>query len=122
MNIDQQGAINEFLKKLIPFYKERDWEKFHSPKNIVMDIASEVGELIEPFRWLTEEQSANLDPKTLQEVRDEIADVFIVLVYLAHLLEIDPLEAAHAKLEKIGQKYPAHLCRGKSDKYTSYQT
>lgn len=119
---NKKASINDFVEKLLAFYKERDWEQFHSPKNMVMDLASEVGELVEPFRWLTEHQSSNLNSKALEEVRDEIGDVFTVLVYLSHLLGIDPLQAAHAKLEKIGIKYPANLCRGKVDKYTAYES
>ncbi len=109
------------LEKVLAFYKERDWEKYHSPKNLVMVLASEMGELVEPFRWLTEEESYRLDPKTLESVEEEIGDLFILLTYLAHKIGLDPLHAADKKLEKIGRKYPSDQCRGKCDKYTAYE-
>lgn len=118
------GLCNELkplLEKMLDFYRKRDWEQFHSPKNLVMDLASEVGELVELFRWLTEEQSYRPDPKTLEDVRDEIGDVFNVIVYLSHKLGIDPIEAGCNKLVKVGQKYPAEACRGKALKYTHYE-
>ena len=110
-----------FLEKLFKFNRERDWEQFHSPKNLAMDVATEVGELLEHFRWLTEEKSSQLDQKTLDAVRDEIGDVFRALVYLSHKLGIDPIQAAEEKLEKTGKKYPAEKCRGKATKYTAYE-
>jgi len=109
------------LNRLLALYRERDWEKFHSPKNLVMDLASEMGELVEPFRWLTEEQSYAPGEKALEEIKDELGDVFSVLIYLAHKLGIDPIQATHRKLEKIRKKYPAELCRGKCLKYTAYE-
>ena len=114
-------TINLLLTDLLAFYQERAWEQFHSPKNIAMNLACEVGELIEPFRWLTEQQSEELNIEALEEVKDEIGDVFMMLVYLAHKLGIDPLEASQNKLVKIGQKYPADLSRGKILKYTAYR-
>lgn len=113
--------IKAVLAKQIAMFIERDWEQFHSPKNIAMNLACEVGELLEPFRWLTEEQSAHLDEKTLADVREELADVFNMLTYLAHKLNIDLIEAADKKLDVMARKYPAHLCRGKSQKYTAYE-
>ena len=110
-----------FLEKLHQFNKERDWEQFHSPKNLAMDLATEVGELLEHFRWVTEEESYALDPKTLDAVRDEIGDVFKAILYLSDKLGIDPLQAASDKLEKVGKKYPAEKCRGKVSKYTAYE-
>lgn len=113
-------ALEALLDTLLKFYRERDWEQFHSPKNLVMDLAAEMGELVEPFRWLTEEQSYELNAATLQEVKDEIADVFKTLLYLSYKLGIDPIEATYQKLEKMKEKYPIDACRGKSLKYTTY--
>ena len=113
--------LNELLQKIFECHRERDWDQFHSPKNLAMDLAAEVGELIEPFRWLTEEQSRHLDAKTLSEVADEIGDVLKTLLNLAHKLGIDPLEATAQKLEKLKQKYPVSACRGKALKYTAYE-
>ena len=87
-----------------------------------MDLASETGELIEHFRWLTEEQSYHLDNQTMQEVKDEIGDVFKIIVYLSYKLGIDPVQAAFEKLNKMEKKYPANVCKGKALKYTAYET
>jgi 8-oxo-dGTP diphosphatase len=112
----------QVLHALNAVYAERDWGKFHSPKNLVMDLASEAGELLDLFRWMTEEESYTLDPKTRQEVADEIADVFKAILYLSHKLQIDPIESTHQKLEKLKRKYPADRCRGSALKYTAYES
>jgi 8-oxo-dGTP diphosphatase len=115
------GAPHEqVLASLLEFYRDREWEQFHSPKNLVMDLASEAGELLDLFRWISEEQSYHPDPKMLGEIRDEVADVFKAILYLSYKLKIDPIEAAYQKFEKMKQKYPADRCRGKSLKYTAY--
>ena len=117
----QDNQLSPLLEKILDFFRARDWEQFHSPKNLVMVLASEMGELVEPFRWLTEAQSYHLDPKTFEEVSDEIGDLFIVLVYLSHKLGIDPIGASHKKLIKQGKKYPVEASRGKTLKYTHYE-
>ena len=98
------------------FIGERDWEQFHSPKNLAMALSVEVAEIIEHFQWLTEEQSRNLPPEKLAEIREEIGDVMIYLIELAEKLDIDPIEAAKAKLEINERKYPADLVKGKATK------
>jgi NTP pyrophosphatase (non-canonical NTP hydrolase) len=103
------------------FIAERDWEQFHSPKNLAMALSVEVAEIVEHFQWLTEEQSRNLPPEKRTEIREEIGDVMIYLTELAGKLGIDPVEAAKAKMEINGKKYPAALVRGKASKYTEYQ-
>jgi dCTP diphosphatase len=103
------------------FIEERDWEQFHSPKNLAMALSVEVAEIVEHFQWLTEEQSRNLPPEKLAEIREEIGDVMIYLTELAEKLGIDPVEAAQAKVAINGQKYPVELVRGKASKYTEYQ-
>jgi NTP pyrophosphatase (non-canonical NTP hydrolase) len=85
-----------------------------------MALSVEVAEIVEHFQWLTEEQSSNLPPEKLAEVREEIGDVMIYLAELAEKLGIDPVEAAKAKLEINRQKYPAELVKGKPFKYTEY--
>ena len=109
------------LTLFLEFYREREWEQFHSPKNLVMDLASEAGELLDLFRWISEEKSYQPDTETMQEIRDEVGDVFKAVLYLSHQLKIDPIEAAYQKFEKMKQKYPADRCRGKSLKYTAYE-
>ncbi len=111
---DLRDAIRAFIE-------ERDWEQFHSPKNLAMALSVEVAEVVEHFQWLTEEQSINLPPEKLAEIRQEIGDVMIYLIELADKLGIDPVEAAKAKVEINGKKYPAELVKGKSSKYTEYR-
>jgi dCTP diphosphatase len=110
---DLRSAIDAFIR-------ERDWEQFHSPKNLAMALSVEVAEIVEHFQWLTEEQSHNLPPEKLAEIREEIGDVMIYLTELADKLGIDPLEAAKAKVMINGQKYPVELVKGKAAKYTEY--
>lgn len=102
------------------FANERDWAKFHSPKNLVMALAGEVGELTEIFQWMTEAQSleAGQDPKTSQAVKDELADVQLYLVRLASVLGVDLNEAVQLKLKKNADRYPADKAKGSSKKYT----
>ncbi|MEK7191859.1 MAG: nucleotide pyrophosphohydrolase [Pseudomonadota bacterium] len=110
------GTLDDFRKRLREFARERDWEQFHSPKNLSMALIVEAAELVEHFQWLTESQSARLDPKTFQAVEQEIADVFIYLVRLSDLLGIDLLDAAARKIALNEKKYPADEVRGKADK------
>jgi NTP pyrophosphatase (non-canonical NTP hydrolase) len=101
-------------------FKERDWDQFHSPKNLAINLAVEVGELLEHFRWLTEESSANLSEETHKKAFEEIGDVFITLLAIAEKLNIDCVEAGENTLDKLDRRYPASECRGKSLKYTAY--
>lgn len=90
------------------FADERDWQQYHSPKNLVMALTGEVGELVELFQWQTEAQSHAVarDPKTAQAVRDELADVLLYLVRLSSVLGVDLNDAVVQKLEKNAKKYP----------------
>jgi dCTP diphosphatase len=112
--------MKDLISELRGFARERDWEQFHSPKNLAMGLVVEVAEIAEHFQWLTEEQSKNLDKEKLVQIREEIADVMIFLTNLADKLGIDPLEAAKEKIETNRKKYPADLVKGKADKYTAY--
>ena len=99
-------ALEAALQK---FADDRDWQQYHSPKNLAMALTGEVGELVEVFQWLTEEQSkvvAN-NPKTARAVRDELADVLLYLVRLSSVLGIDLNEAVTHKLASNEQKYPS---------------
>jgi NTP pyrophosphatase (non-canonical NTP hydrolase) len=98
------------------FARARDWEQFHTPKNLAMALAGEAGELVAEFQWLTPEESANLDPETLARVRSELGDVMNYLVRLADLLNIDPVEAANAKIDESERRYDADLYRGSARK------
>ena len=106
--------------KLREFVAERDWDQFHSPKNLAMALCVEAAELLEHFQWLTEADSRRLAPEKLAQVRDEMADVLVYLVRLADKLEVDLLAAAAQKIEKNALKYPADKVRGSMRKYTDY--
>ena len=99
--------INALEAELQKFADEREWQKYHSPKNLAMALTGEVGELVELFQWLTEEESKSLaqDPATATAVRDELADVFLYLVRLSSVLGVDMNEAIVNKLEKNALKY-----------------
>jgi NTP pyrophosphatase (non-canonical NTP hydrolase) len=113
--------VNDLRDAIKAFIGERDWGQFHSPKNLAMALSVEVAEIVEHFQWLTEEQSRNLPPEKLAEVREEIGDVMIYLTELADKLGIDPVEAAKAKVEINSKKYPAALVKGNASKYTEYR-
>ena len=102
------------------FADARDWHQFHTPKNLAMALTGEVGELVELFQWLTEEQSRTVaaDPKTAQAVRDELADVLLYTVRLAGVLKIDLNAAVTDKLKANAAKYPVDRAHGSSAKYT----
>ena len=100
------------------FANEREWNQFHSPKNLAMALSVETSELMEHFQWLTEEQSDSLQEKKLMQIREEIGDVLIYLTLLAHRLGIEPLDAAFEKLEVNRIKYPVKKARGSSKKYS----
>lgn len=112
--------LEEVKKHIRKFAEDRDWDQFHSPKNLVMAMSVEVGELMEHFQWLTEQQSAELDAKALDAVKDEMADIQVYLIRLADKLSVDILEAVEQKIQKNEQKYPADKVRGSAKKYTEY--
>jgi NTP pyrophosphatase (non-canonical NTP hydrolase) len=112
--------MHELIKKIKQFRQERDWDQYHSPKNLVMALSVEVAELVEHFQWLTQEESRNLPDAKLDQVRDEIGDILIYLANLSEKLGIDPVQAAHAKIEKNQIKYPAEIVKGRHSKYSEY--
>lgn len=109
--------LEDLKKAVLDFAKARDWEQFHSPKNLSMSVAVEAAELQEIFMWLTEEQSRNLTSEQKAEVADEIGDVLICLVNFAARVGIDPLAAASNKILKNQEKYPVEKARGSAKKY-----
>ena len=106
--------------KLRAFTEARDWDQFHSPKNLSMALMVEVAELMEHFQWLTEAQSLDLAAKTKDAVSEELADILLYLIRLSDKLGVDLLEAALSKLEKNAAKYPAEQVRGSAKKYSEY--
>ena len=113
-------SIQQLAEHLRRFAAERDWEQFHSPKNLAMALSVEVAEIVEHFQWLTEPQSRELDAGKREEVAQELADALIYLVRLANQLNIDLLEAAQRKLAINERKYPAERVRGSARKYSDY--
>ena len=112
--------FDEIKHRLRAFCTERDWDQFHSPKNLAMALSVEAAELVEHFQWLTEEQSAALPADRRAAVAQEIADVQIYLIRLADRLDIDLDAAVSAKLAVNEQKYPADKARGNALKYTEF--
>jgi len=112
--------MQKLIKKLREFAKERDWDQFHSAKNLSMALSVEVAEVVEHFQWLTEEQSRNLPNDKLEEVETELADTLIYLIRLADKLEIDLLAAAQSKIEVNERKYPVGKAKGNAKKYTGF--
>lgn len=100
------------------FAAARDWQQFHTPKNLAMALCVEAAELLERFQWLTPDESARLDARRRRAVADEIADVLLYLTRLADVLKIDPLAAARRKLRANARKYPVVRARGNARKYS----
>ncbi|MEJ8856216.1 nucleotide pyrophosphohydrolase [Variovorax robiniae] len=105
------------IQRLRQFAHERDWEQFHSPKNLASALAVEAGELLEHFQWISDEQSRTLSLDKRAEISAEVADVFLYLLQLADKLGIDLADAADRKLAINESKYPVDLSRGNSKKY-----
>jgi dCTP diphosphatase len=112
--------LEALSSRLRAFAEEREWERFHSPKNLSMALIKEAAELLEHFQWLTEQQSRALDEQVLGEVSLEMADVLIYLVRLADVLGVDLMAAASEKLAINARKYPAERVRGSARKYDQY--
>lgn len=113
------GQELEVLRDVLRrFAAERDWDQFHSPKNLASALAVEAAELLERFQWLTEEQSRNLAPDAKAKVADEVADVLIYLIRIADKLDLDLIATTYAKIERNAQKYPVEKSRGSMKKYT----
>jgi len=111
----------EYLKQLVKkFCEDRDWDKYHSPKNLAIGIVTEASELLEIFRWKSEEDSYNLlkDPKKLEEIRHELADVFYFVLRFAQKYEIDLTNALIEKLKINEERYPIQKSKGSDKKYT----
>lgn len=110
--------MEEVMERIRAFRDERDWLKFHDPKNLAVSIAIEAAELLEEFQWMSREESERHAAENLEAVSDEIADVAIYLIELADLLKIDLAQAINSKLDKNEIKYPVDKARGKATKYT----
>src|SRR5689334_2231687 len=111
-------GLTQLRDALREFAAQRDWDQFHSPKNLASALIVEAAELLECFQWLTEEQSRNLAPEQLAAVREEMADVLNYLVRLADKLDVNLLDAAREKMRKNELKYPVDKSRGSAKKYS----
>ena len=116
----KQSDLMMLRDKLRDFAKAREWDQFHSPKNLSMALMVEVAEMMEHFQWLTEAQSFDRAQQNKAADSEELADILLYLVRLADKLEVDLLDAALLKLEKNAIKYPADRVRGSAKKYTEY--
>jgi NTP pyrophosphatase (non-canonical NTP hydrolase) len=112
--------MKNLLETIRAFNKERDWEQFHSPKNLSMALSVEVAELVEHFQWLDQKQSKSPETAEKEEIKDEIGDILIYLVNLADKLNIAPIQAALDKIEKNRKNYPVELSKGNAAKYREY--
>ena len=115
------SELDTLREALRGFARARDWEQFHTPKNLAMALSVEAAELVEIFQWLTPDESASLSAAARDAAAEEIADVLLYLVRLADVLGIDPLEAARRKLEVNEARYPADKARGSARKYTDLE-
>lgn len=106
------ATLEQLSAAVREFGRERDWHLYHTPKNLTAALIVETAELLEPFQWLTPEQSLNLPAPKKEAVRQEMADVLIYLVSLANCLEVDLLKAAEEKLAINAAKYPVEKAKG----------
>ncbi len=118
-NNSPESELNALRDKLRVFATERDWDQFHTPKNLAAALSVEAAELLEHFQWLTAEESCALSPVALAEVRAEIADVLLYLIRISDKLGIDPIAAAHEKIATNALKYPVDKARGSAKKYSA---
>ena len=111
-------ALRDIVRK---FVEERDWDQFHTPKNLASALSVEAAELLEPFQWLQSGQAHELNEKTRMQIRHEMADVLTYLIRLADKMDVDLYEAVVEKMELNRRKYPAEQVRGDARKYTAYR-
>jgi dCTP diphosphatase len=114
------ASLHELTQRVRSFAAERDWEQFHTPKNLAMALVAEAGELAAEFQWLTAAQSSAPTVEQLERIRAESADVLIYLVRLADKLGFDLLAATEDKIASNEARYPAQKVRGSSKKYNEY--
>jgi NTP pyrophosphatase (non-canonical NTP hydrolase) len=113
-------SLDQLNARLLQFAHKRDWEQFHTPKNLVMALAGETGELLEHFQWLTAAQSATLSDEKKQQVAHEMADILLYLIRLSERLDIDLIAAANEKIAINAVRYPAEKVRGDARRAGEY--
>jgi len=112
--------IRELKSAITRFADERNWKQFHNPKNLVMALSVEVAEIMEHLQWLTPEESMNLDQDKKTRIEQEIGDVFIYLLRLCDILEVDPVIAAREKMKINSLKYPVEKAKDNAKKYNEF--
>jgi NTP pyrophosphatase (non-canonical NTP hydrolase) len=117
---DSVTTVSELKTRVLSFVRERDWEQFHTPKNLSMALAAETGELMEHFLWATADQSRAIanEPARRANIADELADVVIYALEFANMTGLDVSAAIEAKMTANARKYPVEKARGRSEKYT----
>jgi dCTP diphosphatase len=113
-------SLDQLSRRLVAFARARDWEQFHSPKNLAMALIAECAELVEHFQWLTEAQSYALPPDKKDEVALELADILIYLLRCAERLDVDLLAAAQRKIALNEARYPVERVRGDARRASEY--
>ena len=114
-------SLNELRAKVNAFVRERDWDQFHSPKNLAMAMIVEAAEVVEHFQWDTLEESQQISEERRTEIGHELADTFVYLLRLAEVTGVDLIAAAHQKIALNAIKYPVEKAKGSNAKYTDYQ-
>lgn len=114
----RRTTLSTLRRALRDFAAARDWQQFHTPKNLAMALSVEAAELVERFQWLTPEQSAALGARDRRAVEEEMADVLLYLLRLGDVLDVDLLQAAQRKMALNARKYPVALSRGSARKYS----
>ena len=113
MNID----LKSISKKIIQFRNDRDWEQYHNPKNLAQALSIEAAELQEIFLWKSSEESGNICQDEIDRVKEELADIFIYMIYICHAFKIDIFNEVLKKIEKNAVKYPVEKSKGSNKKY-----
>jgi len=113
-------SLKQLNQKLLDFARQRDWEQFHSPKNLSMALIAECAELVEHFQWLSEDQSQQLPADKKHAVSLEMADILIYLIRCAERLDIDLIQAANEKIALNESRYPIEKCQGSAQRASEY--
>ena len=115
-----EDKLSVISKKVIQFRDARDWKQFHDPKNLAEAISIESAELLEKFLWTTTDKAYDMDNQKLEDIKEEIADIMIFLIYLCNGLNIDLAQAVESKIGINEKKYPVEKAKGSSKKYKEF--